>query len=45
VYLLHADVEKTIKPLNRILIESSENYNSESTSQHTETSMENSNID
>ena len=45
VYLLHADVEKTIKPLNRILIESSGNYNIESTSQHTETSMENSNID
>ena len=27
VYLLHADVEKTIKPLNKILIEPSENYN------------------
>ena len=44
VYLLHADVEKTIKPLNKILIDDSENYNSESSSQYITTS-ENSNID
>lgn len=45
VYLLHADVEKTIKPLNKILIESSGNYNIESSSQYTESSTEYSNID
>lgn len=42
VYLLHADIEKTIKPLNKILIE----YNIESSSQYyTESSTEYSNID
>ncbi len=45
IYLLHADVEKTIKPLNKILIESSRNYNSESSSQYTESSTEYSNMD
>ena len=45
VYLLHADVEKTIKPLNKILIEPSENYNTESSSQYTGSSSEKSNID
>ena len=43
MYLLHADVEKTIKPLNKILIDNSENYNSESSSQYT--ASEKSNID
>lgn len=32
VYLLHADVEKTIKPLNKIIINDSENYNNEAIS-------------
>ena len=45
VYLLHADVEKTIKPLNKILIESSGNYNTESSSQYTGSSPKKSNID
>ena len=45
VYLLHADVEKTIKPLNKILIESLGNYNTESSSQYTGSSSEKSNID
>ena len=45
VYLLHADVEKTIKPLNKILIESSGNYNTESSSQYTGSSSKKSNID
>lgn len=45
IYLLHADVEKTIKPLNKILIESSGNYNTESSSQYTGSSSEKSNID
>ena len=45
VYLLHADVEKTIKPLNKILIDDSENFNNESSSQYTGSSSEKSNID
>ena len=45
IYLLHADVEKTIKPLNKIIIDASENYNSESSNQYTGSSSEKSNID